>query len=121
MQLKATHLATRTALAASLIAMAWPASAVDWGGYFRAGPGASQKGASRACYGLGGPGLKYRLGNECDIYGEFMLSQGMKADGVDYKVALMTNLYNPQTDTGSSKVGINQMYVEGKGYDIAPE
>jgi maltoporin len=32
----------------------------------------------------------------------------------------MTNLYNPGTDTGDAKVGINQMYVEGKGFDIAP-
>ena len=121
MFLKASSLAARLALATSLAAMAWPASAVDWGGYFRAGPGASKKNTSRACYGLAGPGLKYRLGNECDIYGEFMLSQGLKADGVDYKAALMTNLYNPQTDTGDAKVGINQMYAEGKGFDIAPE
>lgn len=121
MFLKATSLAARAAVATSLAAMAWPASAVDWGGYFRAGPGASKKDTSRACYGLAGAGLKYRLGNECDIYGEFMLSQGMKAEGVDYKAALMTNLYNPQTDTGDAKVGINQMYVEGKGFDIAPE
>jgi len=120
MNFKTTRLAIPTAVAASLIATALPAAAVDWGGYFRAGPGATKKDASRACYGLGGPGLKYRLGNECDIYGEFMLSQGMKLEGVDYKAALMTNLYNPQTDTGDAKVGINQMYVEGKGYDIAP-
>ncbi|WP_161974740.1 maltoporin [Piscinibacter terrae] len=104
------------------------ASAVDWGGYFRTGPGATKKDAARACYGLGGAGLKYRLGNECDFYGEFLLSQGFKADGVEYKANLMTNLYSPGTDTGagatpldSSKLGINQMYVEGKGYDIAPE
>lgn len=120
MFLKATSLAARAAMAASLAAVAFPASAVDWGGYFRAGPGASKKDSARACYGLAGPGLKYRLGNECDIYGEFILSQGMKADGVDYKAALMTNLYNPQTDTGDAKVGINQMYAEGKGFDIAP-
>lgn len=110
-----------SAVAAALTMAAAPASAVDFGGYFRAGPGASSKNASRACYGLGGPGLKYRLGNECDIYGEFALSQGMKAGGVDYKATLMTNLYNPQTDTGDAKVGINQMYIEGKGYDIAPD
>ncbi|WP_280154185.1 carbohydrate porin [Piscinibacter sp. XHJ-5] len=121
MHLNATHLAIRTALATSLLSLAWPAAAVDWGGYFRAGPGASKKDSSRACYGLGGPGLKYRLGNECDIYGEFMLSQGLKQDGVDYKAALMTNLYNPQTDTGDARVGINQMYAEGKGFDIAPQ
>lgn len=121
MRSQVTHLAVRTALATSLVLAAWPASAVDWGGYFRAGPGASKKDASRACYGLDGPGLKYRLGNECDIYGEFKLSQGMQAEGVDYKAVLMTNLHNPQTDTGDAKVGINQMYVEGKGFDIAPD
>jgi maltoporin len=94
--------------------------ALDWGGYFRAGPGASKKDAARACYGLDGPGLKYRLGNECDIYGELFLSQGMKADGVEYKALVMTNLFNPQTDTGNATTGINQMYVEGKGFDVAP-
>src|SRR5688500_10987936 len=101
---KATQLAVHAALTTTLIALATPATAVDWGGYFRAGPGASGKDASRACYGLNGPGLKYRLGNECDIYGEFALSHGMKAEGVDYKAVLMTNLYNPQTDTGDAKV-----------------
>jgi len=105
---------------AMLAAAAGQAQAVDWGGYFRAGPGASKKDVSRACYGLAGAGLKYRLGNECDIYGEFFLSQGLKADGVDYKAYLMTNLFNPQTDTGGSTTGINQMYAEGKGFDIAP-
>ena len=106
-------------LAAGLMA-AVPAQAVDWGGYFRTGPGATKSDTSRACYGLGGAGLKYRLGNECDFYGEFLLSQGFKTEGVDYKAALMTNLYNGATDTGDAKVGINQMYVEGKGFDIAP-
>jgi maltoporin len=105
---------------AAAAATCTPAHAVDWGGYFRAGPGATKKDAARACYGLNGPGLKYRLGNECDIYGEFMLSQGFQKDGVEYKAALMTNLHNPGTDTGDSKVGINQMYAEGKGFDVAP-
>jgi maltoporin len=106
--------------AAAMTLLSTAASAVDWGGYFRTGPGGSSKDVSRACYGLNGPGLKYRLGNECDFYGEFALSQSAKLDGVDYKAYLMTNLYNGQTDTGSASLGINQMYVEGKGYDIAP-
>ena len=98
------------------------AQAVDWGGYFRTGPGAAKKDDARACYGLSGAGMKYRLGNECDFYGEFLLSQGFKSDGVEYKAALMTNLYNgDSSDTGAASVGINQMYVEGKGYDIAPD
>ncbi len=123
--LRATALA-----AAATLAMA-NAQAVDWGGYLRAGPGASKKDASRACYNLPGDGQHWRLGNECDFYGEFELSQKFKADGVEYKALLMTNLWSPGTDTGGgntdaekldhSKLGINQMYVEGKGYDIAPD
>ena len=61
--------------AAAMTLLSTTASAVDWSGYFRTGPGASSKDVSRACYGLNGPGLKYRLGNECDFYGEFALSQ----------------------------------------------
>ncbi|MFY9512241.1 MAG: carbohydrate porin, partial [Rubrivivax sp.] len=79
--------------------------------------------ASRACYGLGGGsrGMKYRLGNECDFYGEFQLSQGFQKDGVDYKVALMTNHYTGATDTNGSGMGIAQMWAEAKGFDIAPD
>ena len=110
------------AIAAAVAALSLPAQAVDWGGYFRTGPGATKKDHARNCYALNAvEGLKYRLGNECDFYGEFLLSQGFKSEGVEYKANLMTNLWNGGTDTGDSKVGINQMYVEGKGFDIAPE
>jgi len=109
------------AAAAASVMSATSAQAVDWGGYFRTGPGATKKDDARACYGLSGAGMKYRLGNECDFYGEFLLSQGFKTDGVDYKAALMTNLYHGGTDSDPERVGINQMYVEGKGFDIAPD
>ena len=33
----------------------------------------------------------------------------------------MTNLYNGATDTGDAKLGINQMFVEAKGFDFAPD
>jgi len=96
------------------------AHAVDWSGYFRGGPAATTvSGESRQCYGLAGPGLKYRLGNECDFYGEFQLAQAMKADGVDYNVVLMTNFYSPQTETNKD-YGIEMAYVEMKGVDFAP-
>jgi maltoporin len=107
--------------AAAALLTAGAAHALDYSGYFRAGPGATAiKGATRACYGLPGDGMKYRLGNECDIYGEFMLGQGMKMENVDVKANMMFNFYNPQTDTGDSKLGITQMWVEGKGFDILP-
>ena len=97
------------------------AHAVDWTGYMRGGPAATDvSGKSRQCYGLNSPGLKYRLGNECDFYGEFQLAQAMKADGVDFNAVLMTNYYSPQTESNNN-YGIEQAYVEMKGVDIAPQ
>ncbi|MET0210957.1 MAG: carbohydrate porin [Burkholderiaceae bacterium] len=114
----------RLALAAGLLSAAGAAQAVDFEGYFRAGPGGTSNGESRACYALNGgtSGMKYRLGNECDIYGEFQLSQGFKKNGIDYKVVLMTDYYNPQTDSDDNKgLRLTQMFAEAKGFDFAPE
>ena len=109
------------AVAAFALFAANAAHAVDWTGYMRGGPAATTvSGESRQCYGLAGPGLKYRLGNECDFYGEFQLAQAVKADGVDFNAVLMTNYYSPQTESNSN-YGIEQAYVEMKGVDIAPQ
>ncbi|MFL6628960.1 MAG: carbohydrate porin, partial [Vitreoscilla sp.] len=117
-----TTAASRAAIAclASLLG-ASAAHAVDWTGYMRGGPAATTvSGESRQCYGLNSPGLKYRLGNECDFYGVLLLAQAMKADGVDFNAVLMTNFYSPQTETNNN-YGIEQAYVEMKGVDIAPQ
>jgi len=106
------------ALAAALVAS--QAQAVDFDGYFRAGPGATSKNAARACYNLGISGGHYRLGNECDFYGEFGLTQTGTTEGVAWKGKVMFNEYNNGTDTGDSASSFAQMYVEGKGFDIAP-
>lgn len=115
------------ALAAALVGS--QAQAVDFDGYFRAGPGATSKDAARACYNLGISGGHYRLGNECDFYGEFGLTQTGTTEGVAWKGRLMFNEYNPGTDIGSDNAtpgsgirgtSFEQMYVEGKGFDIAP-
>ena len=106
------------ACAAGLVGVS-AAHAVDWTGYMRGGPAATDvSGKSRQCYGIGE--LKYRLGNECDFYGEFQLAQAMKADGVDFNAVLMTNYYSPQTESNSN-YGVEQAYVEMKGVDIAPQ
>lgn len=114
MKLKHTLLAT-----VALAGMATAAQAVDFGGYFRVGPGS--KGANK-CYGGPLEGGTYRLGNECNTYGEFRLSQGGKAGGVDYKALLMTNFFKPGSDVGdgSTTVKVNQIYAEAKGFDVAP-
>src|SRR5262245_56320142 len=121
-------------LAAAAALLSTTAGAVEWGGYARVGPGQKQNercfngGSSNPALSLGSLGSQApghggigRLGNECATYGEFQLSQGMKAGDVDYKALLMTNFFS---DGGSEADGIlthvNQLYVEGKGYDIAP-
>jgi maltoporin len=107
------------AVAAFALFAANAAHAVDWTGYLRGGPAATDvSGKSRQCYGIGP--LKYRLGNECDFYGEFQLAQAMKADGVDFNAVLMTNYYSPATESNSN-YGVEQAYVEMKGVDIAPQ
>lgn len=111
----------RVAVAALLACAAGASSALDFSGYFRAGPGATSNNLSRACYGLAGPGLKYRLGNECDIYGEFMFSQPFKKDGVEYRVNVMPSLWNGATDIGNADLRLAQMYAEAKGLDVLPE
>ena len=115
---------SKLALAITAV-IALPAQAVDFDGYFRAGPGATSKGNARACYKLNGAGVSgagtfYRLGNECDFYGEFGLAQTGTVEGVTYKAKVMFNEYNPGTDIGGTSASFNQMYVEGKGFDIAP-
>ncbi|HSI51018.1 MAG TPA: carbohydrate porin, partial [Ideonella sp.] len=87
-----------------LLATTQSAFALDWGGYFRAGPGLTSKNTSRACYALNGgsAGMKYRLGNECDFYGEFALSQDFVKDGITSKIYVMTNHYNSGTDSDGS-------------------
>jgi len=113
------------AVAAFALLAANAAHAVDWTGYMRGGPAATTvSGKSRQCYGIGP--LKYRLGNECDFYGEFQLAQAMKADGVDFNAVLMTNYYSPATESNrslnsSDNFGVEQAYVEMKGVDIAPQ
>ena len=111
-------------LLGALIAL--PASAqvaLDSTGYFRAGPGATSKNANRACYGLSGSDFKYRLGNECDLYGEFLFTGTInkKDTGEVFKVRFMPSIYNGNaSDAGDAKVSMAQMWGEVAGLDFMP-
>lgn len=107
------------ALAAAAMAVT-SAQAVDFGGYFRGGPQSqSTDGKARECYGLGG--VKYRLGNECDLGGEFMLSQGFKTEGIDSKINFMVDSWSDSaTPNSTSKVGVAIMSGEFTGFDVMP-
>lgn len=65
--LKTLPAALALALSASAAHAALP---IDFGGYFRSGFGTSSEGGKEACFGLAGAGSKFRLGNECETYGE---------------------------------------------------
>ena len=98
---------TPASAAVALLIAASPVHAVDFSGYLRGGPGLTSKNTSRACYNLDGGvgngigrGLNYRLGNECDIYGEFQGVQTFKKDGLEYSATLMVNHYSTPTAQG---------------------
>ncbi len=115
------HLAVACFPLAGLLATPQAAQAFDYGGYLRASPAAEENDKSRACYGLDGPGLKYRLGNECDLYGEFFVSHGVELGGVSYKALAMVNAASPLTNMTPIESDLNQFYVEAKGFGFAPE
>ncbi len=56
------------------------ASALEYTGYFRSGLGNNIDGGDQACFRLPGAGAKYRLGNECETYGELGLNQTVYED-----------------------------------------
>lgn len=106
--------------AATFASQSIMAEAPEFSGYFRLGTGNNRGEASRACYDLGKANLKYRLGNECDTYGEFELRQNFSASGVDFKAVFMPSYWDPQTGRGEAESDVAQMYLEGKGFDLAP-
>jgi maltoporin len=66
-------------------------------GYFRMGYGASSEKGRMVCFQVAGAPSKYRLGNECDQYGEFNFSAPMYVgnDGVVASAYFMPAIYIP--------------------------
>ncbi len=72
------HTALLTATFASLCCQSvWADDNFEFNGYFRAGTGSNSEGGDQVCFGLPGARSKYRFGNECEIYSEFIF--GYKA------------------------------------------
>lgn len=71
-------------------------------GYFRTGYGVSSEKGRQVCFQTPGAHSKYRLGNECDLYGEWLLSTPAYAgdDGVVANANVMFNIYIPTTNLG---------------------
>ncbi|MDE3010613.1 MAG: carbohydrate porin [Pseudomonadota bacterium] len=91
-------------------------------GYFRSGAGASSGGGVGNCYYLGnGNGHGYRLGNECDSYGELGYAKTLATseNGVKFVGHAMIADYSGSSFWGNNNGGlyVSQMYVEAKGID----
>jgi maltoporin len=71
-------------------------------GYFRAGYGVSQEGGRQVCFQAPGAISKWRLGNECDLYGEFLFSAPAYVgdNGFVATANVMFNVYIPTTTQG---------------------
>jgi maltoporin len=85
---------------------------VAFHGYFRAGFGVSGEGGRQVCFQTPGSYSKYRLGNECDLYGEFLFSGPAYVgdNGVVANANVMFNVYIPTTTEGYP-----DRFVPGRG------
>ena len=97
-------LALAAAAAGAFAGTAVQAQGLEFHGYVRTGTGVTSEGGKQACFGIAP--AKYRLGNECETYGEvaFALPFG-KSDGAWAKYNLMLALIedNAASDFESSK------------------
>lgn len=83
-------------------------------GYFRMGWGMSSEKGRQTCFQVAGAWSKFRLGNECDQYGEFHFAAPIWSgkDGVVANVHFMPAVYIPSTTLGYPG-GINSGPGEG--------
>jgi maltoporin len=93
--MKTLPAALALALGASAAQAALP---IDFGGYVRSGLGTSGEGGKEACFGLAGAASKYRLGNECETYGELKFGgEAFKAaNGTTFRVNTLLAFVVPQ-------------------------
>lgn len=90
-----TALVSRLTLSLLMLFAAREAAALDIAGYLRAMGGWNSEAGKAACFKLAGAESKYRLGNECEIYGELTLAQPLAklADGTAISANVMLSEY----------------------------
>ena len=88
----------RHALAAAVLLSSESVHA-DVDGYLRVPAVYQSQSGGAACFKLPGAETKYRLGNECEIYGELQLSEGVTTlqDGAALKGYAMGSWYQPSS------------------------
>jgi maltoporin len=96
------------------------AGAVELHGYLRTAFGGNSQGGSQVCYGVPGMDYKFRLGNECDTYGELEFRETVYKDdrGVEFKFYAMLAFYRPGdlSDTAAyeNKLRLPNLWFEAK-------
>lgn len=95
-----------------------PALAQDVAGYVRAGSGAAAGSGHQACFKLAGAEAKYRLGNECEVYGELLLGNTLHqaSDGAQVRAYAMASMASRGAGIealadGSPRFGLEQGYI----------
>jgi maltoporin len=112
------HAIKNAALALAAIGACQQGWALETKGYLRANQGFNSEGGGQACFGLAGAGSKYRLGNECGVYGELLLGQRIAGlDGAEVKGYAMLNLINDAASSNAKRpqggwgIGLPQAYL----------
>ena len=81
-------------------------------GYLRALGGVNSERGQAACFQLAGAQSKYRLGNECEIYGELFLGKQVASfsDGASLSANAMFSLYKPTAYNYNNNTGNLEKY-----------
>lgn len=111
------------AAAVAMAVAASPASAVDLHGYLRSGIGGNTNGGGQVCFSLPGTAFKFRLGNECETYGELEFQQSLYKDksGVEFVYDMMLAFSSPSAqDWENFTPGLRQSWVGAKNIPILP-
>jgi maltoporin len=120
MQRKFKLLAAAAAVAGAFAAPATFAQGIEFHGYVRTQVGGTSEGGNLQCFRLGFPAqAKYRLGNECDNYGEAAVAVPFgKSDGPWAKYNLRLALREKGAQDYESVIDQNPS-SDGKSFDIA--
>ena len=107
------------AVAGFCLALPPTSQALEFGGYLRSGVGTSVNSSGQSCFQLPGAQTKYRLGNECEQYGELELRQDLYTldDGSVLSVDGMASLYNrydrsPTFKDDNGSIRLPQAYAQ---------
>jgi maltoporin len=95
--------------------------ALDYNGYFRANTGSNSADGGQVCFGLAGADSKYRLGNECGVYGELTLGNEIVKtdDGSVFRGTVMFSYENSVAGDSSltnnnGNIGWAQVYLSAE-------